>query len=110
MTFQTRYQDLKKTLNLIKKSYPDVSVNGSRIMYSSSKVNALANKLDIYRTCGCCSDVGHLVSPYVKISTTNIYSKPSSFYIGDSDSYGYGIMEREGWEEMRKSNISENII
>lgn len=53
------------------------------IYYYSSKINNLANNVEIYHACTCCSDAILIARPYIVVNGINLFSNPPTFNIGE---------------------------
>jgi hypothetical protein len=117
METNDKIKKLEKELNEAKKAkelFPNVEIETDRWdneRFYSCDANSKADRVQIHRSCGCCSGAAIYARPYITDSGTAVYSNPPSFTIAYGNEWGYGVEESEGWEEkMREKNISEEAI
>ena len=113
---QKAKDDAEQRLALITKlreHYPDLSAVTDRWKterFTSAQVNAIADHVDIRRSCGCCSDAVLLARPYVEVEGTQVFSQPDWFRVASMEGHKIDY-PWDGWEDsMRKEAISETAI
>ena len=106
----------EKRLALITKlreRFPDLSAVTDRWKcerFTSAQVNAVADHVDIRRSCGCCPDAVLLARPYVEVEGTQVFGQPDCFRVARLEGHEFDS-EWSGWaDEMRKVGISETVI
>jgi len=94
--------------------FPDLEVSVDRWSQErlvSSKVNPIADQVDIRHNCGCCEDSPVEVRPYIVFEDKQVFSSPDCFIVGEKNPSNYHDEPHEGWEErLRAKQIPEPAI
>ena len=79
--------------------------------FYSPEVNAIANKIDMHYSCGCCADSPLIVGCYIESNGLRIYGDPFEICVGEKNSFGSGNIPSNNWEDhVLEKGYSQIII
>jgi hypothetical protein len=97
----------------LKAEFPDLDSRTDRwgkVRYMASSANAMVNKVEFRRSCGCCQDAALLAMPYVEFEGFRIYSNPHDIIVGQHDDIS-GVFAQAGWKKQyEQAGISHHVI
>jgi len=117
MKVKERLEGLKKEfceLETSLKLFPDLEEHRDRwetIRLCTPSINKLTDDVEIRHSCGCCADASLQAWPFKLIQGTYIYSKPTCFFIGQQNDYGYGEIPDPNWQDkLKEADIPQMVI
>lgn len=107
---EKKIENQKKLLE----KFPGIKEHSDRwgtIRLISKEINTIADEVFINHNCGCCPDSPIQAWPYKEFFGIEVFSDPTQFFIGQQNQFGIGEIPDSDWEEeLRKENISEEVI
>ena len=117
MKVKERLEKLEKEFSGLETSFklfPDIEEHRDRwetIRLCTPSINKLTDDVEIRHSCGCCADASLQAWPFKLIQGTYIYSKPTCFFIGQQNDYGYGEIPDPNWQDkLKEADIPQMVI
>jgi len=113
MTALAQKLNEEKVSKLLEK-FPDIEERKDRwgkVRLVSKEIASITTDVDIYHSCGCCSDSVLYASPYTNIDGIKLFTNPCQLIIGNRFEFGCGDIRDDNWEKtLRDVGVSEVVI